>query len=146
MNLVSKDQGFNSTAVHAAEIPGAGGISTAHGISKIWSSVVHETDGVRLLSDETVDFVTRVQSEGKPFTDLEPPYGKFGMGFQLDSDARRYLSQASFGHDGAGGQCAFADSEYKIGFSFVTSEMRGGEIEDDRATRLIKDLRLVLES
>lgn len=146
MNLVSKDQGFNSTAVHAAEIPAAGGISTAHGISKIWSSVVYETDGVRLLSDETVEFVTRVQSEGKPFTDLEPPYGKFGMGFQLDSAARGYLTRSSFGHDGAGGQCAFADSEHKIGFSFVTSEMRGGEIEDDRATRLIKDLRLVLES
>ena len=146
MNLVSKDQGFNSTAVHAAEIPGAGGISTAHGISKIWSSVVHETDGVRLLSDETVEFVTKVQSQGKPFTDLEPPYGKFGMGFQLDSDARGYLTQSSFGHDGAGGQCAFADPEHKIGFSFVTSEMRGGEIEDDRATRLIKDLRSVLES
>jgi CubicO group peptidase (beta-lactamase class C family) len=146
MNLVGKDQGFNSTAVHAAEIPGAGGISTAHGISKIWSSVVHETDGVRLLSDETVEYVTKVQSEGKPFTDLEPPYGKFGMGFQLDSAARGYLTQSSFGHDGAGGQCAFADPEHKIGFAFVTSEMRGGEIEDDRATRLIKDLHSVLKS
>ena len=144
MNLVGKDEGFNSAAVHQAEIPGAGGISTAHGISKIWSAVVHETDGVRLLSDETVEHVTMVQSEGKPFTDLEPPYSKFGMGFQLDSPARRYLSQSSFGHDGAGGQCAFADSEHKIGFSFVTSEMRGGEVEDDRATRLIKDLASIL--
>jgi len=144
MNLVGKDEGFNSTAVHAAEIPGAGGIATAHGISKIWSSVVHETDGIRLLNDETVEYVTRVQSEGKPFTDLEPPYGKFGMGFQLDSAARGYLTKSSFGHDGAGGQCAFADPEHKIGFAFVTSEMRGGVVEDDRATRLIMDLHSVL--
>lgn len=146
MNLVGKDQGFNSRAVHAAQIPGAGGISTAHGISKIWSSVVHETDGIRLLSDETVDFVTKVVSEGKPFTDLEPPYSKFGMGFQLDSAARGYLTKSSFGHDGAGGQCAFADPEYKIGFAFVTSEMRGGEVEDDRATKLIGDLRTILQN
>ena len=146
MNLVGDNQGFNSREVHAAEIPGAGGISTAHGISKIWSSVVHETDGVRLLNDETVQYVTRVQSEGKPFTDLEPPYSKFGMGFQLDSPARGYLTHSSFGHDGAGGQCAFADPEHKIGFAFVTSEMRGGEVEDDRATRLIGTLREILQS
>jgi CubicO group peptidase (beta-lactamase class C family) len=144
MNLVGDKKDFNSRAVHQAEVPGAGGISTAHGISKIWSSVVHETDGVRLLSDESVEYVTRVQSEGKPFTDLEPPYGKFGMGFQLDSPARGYLTSKSFGHDGAGGQCAFADPEHKIGFAFVTSEMRGGELEDDRATSLISELRLVL--
>jgi CubicO group peptidase (beta-lactamase class C family) len=144
MNLVGKNEGFNSQAVHAAEIPGAGGISTAHGISKIWSSVVHETDGIRLLSDETVQYVTKVQSEGKPFTDLEPPYSKFGMGFQLDSPARGYLTQSSFGHDGAGGQCAFADPEHKIGFAFVTTEMRGGDVEDDRATRIIGDLRSIL--
>jgi CubicO group peptidase (beta-lactamase class C family) len=145
MNLVGKNEGFNSQKVHAAEIPGAGGISTAHGISKIWSSVVHETDGVRLLNDESIAHVTKVQSEGKPFTDLEPPYSKFGMGFQLDSAARGYLTNSSFGHDGAGGQCAFADPEHKIGFAFVTTEMRGGEVEDDRATRLIGDLRGVLK-
>jgi len=144
MNLVGKNEGFNLQTVHAAEIPGAGGISTAHGISKIWSSVVHETDGIRLLSDETFQYVTKVQSEGKPFTDLEPPYSKFGMGFQLDSPARGYLTKSSFGHDGAGGQCAFADPEHKIGFAFVTTEMRGGDIEDDRATRLIGDLRSIL--
>ena len=44
MNLVEKNKGFNAPEVHQAEIPGAGGISTAHGISKIWSAVVHEVD------------------------------------------------------------------------------------------------------
>ena len=144
VDLAGPNVGFNTAAVHQALIPGAGGISTAHGISKIWSSTVHETDGVRLLSDETVEFVTEVQSEGKPFTDLEPPYGKFGMGFQLDSPARGYLTSASFGHDGAGGQCAFADPVNKVGFAFVTSEMRGGAVEDDRATRLMADLKSIL--
>lgn len=144
VDLAGPEVGFNTAAVHQAQIPGAGGISTAHGISKIWSSTVHETDGVRLLSDETVDYVTKVQSEGKPFTDLEPPYGKFGMGFQLDSPARGYLTSSSFGHDGAGGQCAFADPVNKVGFSFVTSEMRGGVVEDDRATRLMAELKSIL--
>lgn len=145
MDLAAPSEGFNSSKVHAAEIPGAGGISTAHGISKIWSSAVHQTEGFRLINDETVEFVTKVQSEGKPFTDLEPPYSKFGMGFQLDSAARGYLTESSFGHDGAGGQCAFADPTHKIGFAFVTSEMRGGEVEDNRATRLIGDLRSIVQ-
>jgi CubicO group peptidase (beta-lactamase class C family) len=144
VNLVGENVGFNSRAVHEAQIPGAGGISTARGLAKIWSATVCETDGVRLLSDETVKEVTAVQSEGKPFTDLKPPYSRFGMGFQLDSEARRYLTNASFGHDGAGGQCAFADPKHKIGFTFITTEMGGGVIEDDRATRLIEQLRLSL--
>lgn len=144
VDLAGPDVGFNTPAVHQAQIPGAGAISTAHGISKIWSSTVHETEGIRLLSDETVGFVTKVQSEGKPFTDLEPPYGKFGMGFQLDSPARGYLTTSSFGHDGAGGQCAFADPVNKVGFAFVTSEMRGGVVEDDRATQIIKVLSSIL--
>jgi CubicO group peptidase (beta-lactamase class C family) len=146
VNLVGEKVGFNSPKLHQAEIPGAGGISTATGLAKIWSSAVHVTDGIRTINDSTVEYVTQVQSEGKPFTDLEPPYSRFGMGFQLDSEARRYLTNASFGHDGAGGQCAFADPVHRIGFAFVTTEMGGGEVEDDRATRIIEELRKILDS
>ena len=38
----------------------------------------------------------------------------------------------------------FLHKIYKIGFAFVTTEMRGGDVEDDRATRLIGDLRSIL--
>jgi CubicO group peptidase (beta-lactamase class C family) len=145
VNLVGEDDGFNSSSFHQAQIPGAGAISTARGLAKIWSSAVYETDGIRTINDATVDAVTRVQSEGPPFSGLGPPYGRFGMGFQLDSKARRYLTESSFGHDGAGGQCAFADPEFDIGFAFITTEMGGGEIEDDRATRLINQLRTLLQ-
>lgn len=146
VNLVGEGIGFNSKAFHQAHIPGAGGISTARGLAKIWSSVVCETDGVRTINDETLRAVSAVQSEGKPFTNLEPPYSRFGMGFQLDSQARRYLTRSSFGHDGAGGQCAFGDPELKVGFAFVTTEMGGGVIEDDRATRLIQQLKIALDA
>jgi CubicO group peptidase (beta-lactamase class C family) len=144
VTLVSKNGGFNAEEVHQSEIPAAGGISTASGLAKIWSSSVVETDGVRFISDKTVESVTQVQSQGKPFIDIDPPYMKFGMGFQLDSDARPYLSNKSFGHDGAGGQCSFADSTHKIGFAFLTNEMGGGENDDRRATRLIEELKAIL--
>ena len=66
------------------------------------------------------------------------------MGFQLDSEARRYLGPTGFGHDGAGGQCAFADPQYGVGFAFLTNQMEA--IEDFRATRIVDALRDVLEA
>lgn len=140
--LVTATGGFNSPAIQAAEIPGAGGIATARALAAIWSAAVVETDGVRLLDGATVDTATVVQSEGAPVWDVPGPWPRWGMGFQLDSEARRYLGPASFGHDGAGGQCAFADSEFGIGFAFVTNQMEA--IEDVRATRIVDALRGVL--
>ena len=64
------------------------------------------------------------------------------MGFQLDSEARRYLGPASFGHDGAGGQVSFADPTARVGFAFITNWMEAGE--DRRATGIIDALRQVL--
>ena len=64
------------------------------------------------------------------------------MGFQLDSAARRYLTGASFGHDGAGGQVAFADPVHDVGFAFVTNVL---EADDPRATSIIDALRDCLD-
>ena len=140
--LATPEGGFNERRVHAAEIPGAGGISTARGLATIWSATVVVTDGVRLLEDEVIEEATQVQSEGRPFLGREPPYSRFGMGFQLSSPAREYLGPSSFGHDGAGGQCAFADSKHRVGFAFLTNQMDGPL--DERATRLVEALRRLL--
>ena len=66
------------------------------------------------------------------------------MGLQLDSEARRYLGPASFGHDGAGGQVGFADPTQRVGFAFVTNWMEAGD--DLRATRIIDALRTALSA
>src|SRR5690606_17470111 len=88
--LVAPGEGFNSPAVRAALIPGAGGVATARGLAAVWSATVVETDGVRLLDDETVARSTEVVSEGEPVFAVPPPWPRWGMGFQLDSEARRY--------------------------------------------------------
>jgi CubicO group peptidase (beta-lactamase class C family) len=64
------------------------------------------------------------------------------MGFQLDSESRRYLTASSFGHDGAGGQVGFADPIHDVGFGYVTNWMEGAG--DLRATSIIDALRGVL--
>ena len=112
--LVTEDDGFNADDVRAAVIPGAGAISTARALAAMWSATVADTEGTRLLDDAAVREAGR---------------------------ARRYLGPSSVGHDGAGGQVAFADLDSRVGFAFVTNRM---ESEDPRATRVIEALREAL--
>jgi len=137
--LVGPGTGFNAPPIREAQIPGAGGISTARSLATIWSATVVETEGVRLLDDETLAAATRVRSEGEPFFPVPGPWPRWGMGFQLDSEARRYLTPTGFGHDGAGGQVAFADPGLEVGFAFLTNQMEA--IDDQRATRIVDALR-----
>ena len=140
--LVTVDGGFNDPVVQAAEIPGAGGIATARALATIWSATVVDTAGVRLLGTDVLSSATVVQSEGAPVWDVPGPWPRWGMGFQLDSEARRFLTADSFGHDGAGGQSAFADPAHEIGFAYLTNQMEA--IDDQRATRVIDALRETL--
>ncbi|MFD2647170.1 serine hydrolase domain-containing protein [Devosia albogilva] len=141
-DLVSDDSGFNKQRIRAVEIPGAGGVATAEALATIWSATVTPTRSVRLIDDAVIADATRPQSEGATVFGGEPPYSRWGYGFQLDSEARRYLGAASFGHDGAGGQVGFADPTRQVGFGFVTNWMMGPE--DQRATDILSALRSVL--
>jgi CubicO group peptidase (beta-lactamase class C family) len=140
--LATAEGGFNDRVLQQAEVPGAGGIASAKGLAAIWSATVTPTNGARLLAPETVELATRTVTEGAPVFPAPPPYSRWGMGFQLDSEARRYLTGSSFGHDGAGGQSAFADPIHRVGFAFITNWMEAGE--DRRATGIIDALRAVL--
>lgn len=140
--LVTPEGGFNDSRLQAAEVPGAGGIATAVALASIWSAAVVETDGVRLVGPEIIARATQVVTEGAPVFAVDPPFPRWGMGFQLDSEARRFLGAASFGHDGAGGQVAFADAEHEIGFAFVTNWMEGAG--DPRGTAIVTALREAL--
>lgn len=140
--LVTSDGGFNDPRVQQAEIPGAGGIATAEGLATIWSAAVTSTKGVRLAGADVLERATVTVTEGPPVFSAEPPYPRWGMGFQLDSAARRFLTDASFGHDGAGGQVAFADPKHRVGFAYITNWMRGPG--DLRGTLLVDTLRDVL--
>jgi CubicO group peptidase (beta-lactamase class C family) len=141
VELVGPGIGFNRADVQRAQIPGAGGISTAHALATIWSTAVTETRGLRVLDRATAEQAIAVRSEGAPHFPVPGPWPRWGMGFQIDSAARRYLGPSSFGHDGAGGQVAFGDLESEIGFAFLTNRMEAG---DGRATGIIDAVRSVL--
>ena len=140
-DLVTPDGGFNNARFQSAEIPGAGGIASARALASIWSASVTRTQGISLLSARVRERATTAKSFGPQVFDTPEPYCTWGLGFQLDSPARRYLTSRSFGHDGAGGQVQFADPENKVGFGFVTNWMIGAD--DMRATRIIDALRTI---
>jgi len=140
--LASPTGGFNDPRLQAAPIPGAGGISNARALARIWSAAVTETGGVCLLADETIRRATVPQSSGAPVFHEPEPWMAWGTGFQIDSPARRYLTPHGFGHDGAGGQVTFAEPRLKLSFAFVTNQM---EEADPRAQALVDALRAVPE-
>jgi CubicO group peptidase (beta-lactamase class C family) len=86
--------------------------------------------------------MTRVQSAGDPAIHMNPPYPTWGTGFMLSSEARRFLTDKSFGHDGFGGQVTFADRENKVGFAFITNDMQ--TVNDNRANSLVDALREII--
>ncbi|SFR91463.1 CubicO group peptidase, beta-lactamase class C family [Microbacterium sp. cf046] len=137
-DLLGPGDGFNGRHLHAAEIGGAGAISSATGLARIWSATVAETRGIRLWSAETAELMAKPRSAGLPFFDNgPPPYQAWGAGVMIPSDWDPYLTPASFGHDGAGGQVAFADADARVGFAYVTNRM----LDMERGISVVTALR-----
>ena len=141
MGLAEGDVGFNDPEIQRAEIGGAGGIATASALSKIWSAAAG-AENYKFLNQETIDDMTEVQSSGIPAIPIDPPQATWGTGFMLSSEARGFLSNKSFGHDGFGGQVTFADVDAKVGFAFITNDMQVQG--DNRANSLVTALRKLL--
>jgi CubicO group peptidase (beta-lactamase class C family) len=99
---------------------------------------VSTVDGQRLLSDETVEAVTREQANGPDAVLLMEM--RFGAGFQLDSPTMPMLSPASFGHAGTGGALGFGDHAARVGFGYAQNRL-GGFADEPRTAALIDALR-----
>jgi CubicO group peptidase (beta-lactamase class C family) len=114
--------GYNDPRTHQLEFAGAGGITDARSVAKTYSALVHETDGVRLLSDQTIkNAISRPNPGRNVFGDPEP-YPVHSLGFIIANPSHSpVLSDTTFGHDGLGGQQGIADQKYKIGFGYVTN-------------------------
>lgn len=118
----SFDGGYNDPKTHALELAGAGGISNARALAKIYSSLVTETDGVKTLNEQTIrNAISRPNSGPNIFND-PAPYPIHSLGFIVaNPEHSPVLSKTTFGHDGLGGQQGFADLDRKIGFGYVTN-------------------------
>ena len=142
----STETGFNNPKLLAAELPGAGGVSNAYALAKIYSAAATETDGVRLLTDDTLKAATFLQSTGPlQFESQTGPFPAWGNGFMLDVPGfKDMLSPSSFGHDGLGGQNAFGDFKHRVSFAYTTNYLQSGALEQARQQQLIRKLREIL--
>ncbi|HZV74477.1 MAG TPA: serine hydrolase domain-containing protein, partial [Conexibacter sp.] len=140
------DLRWNARAFHQAEIPGAGGIATARSMARLYGCLARggELDGVRLLAPETVALGRTELSRG-----VDPLVGNplaFGVGFQLQTERRRYGPPPdAFGHDGVGGSVHGAWPSQRLGFSYAMNELRGKpELGDPRIDPVLDALHDVV--
>lgn len=143
----SYETGFNNPQLIAAELPAAGGVSNAFSLAKIFSAAATETNGVRLLEDETLRAAVVPQSTGP--VKFEPKGGTWfpawGNGFMIDVPGLKdLLGPSSFGHDGLGGQNAFGDFEHRIGFAYTSNYLLSGADDQWRQQVLIRKLKEIL--
>jgi CubicO group peptidase (beta-lactamase class C family) len=143
VEIAGPNIGFNSDGIRRAVIPGAGGVATAQALATIWSATVSDAESVRLLNDEVISNMCREQSAGEPLFPLPGPWQRWGTGFMLTSERRPFLTEKSFGHDGLGGQVAFADPQYEVGFAYLTNDLQ--EFYDLRGVALVEALQRLLD-
>lgn len=122
------DPQWHTRPFHAAEVPAANGIGNAGALARLYAACIGPVDGVRLLSEQTVDAARAPQTDTVPTPPelsaitSHPPC--FGLGFQLPRPTiDAMLGPGSFGHTGAGGRLAFAHPESGIAFGFTCDTM-----------------------
>jgi CubicO group peptidase (beta-lactamase class C family) len=136
---------FNDPVIQSAEIPGAGGISSAASLARLYAACVTGVDGgPALLTAESIADGLRVQSAGPQLTGQPDDGARWGTGFQISSaPAQPLLGPTSFGHTGAGGQLAFGDADHRASFAYLTNQMGG--YGDARARSLVEALRSAID-
>ncbi|WP_173265153.1 serine hydrolase domain-containing protein [Streptomyces pacificus] len=129
----------NDPGYRAAELPAAGGVSTARALARFYAATIGAVDGNRLFAPATLTLARTEESTGP---DRVLVVGtRFGLGFMLHGPASPLLGPGSFGHPGHGGSLAFADPESGVAVGYVTNGMRKGVTADPRAQALVRAVR-----
>jgi CubicO group peptidase (beta-lactamase class C family) len=132
---------FNQPDWRAAGAPGAGGLATAADLARLYQGFLRALDGApnSLWQRDTV--IAGVE----PVNELPDPFFGFpahrSRGLMVAGNApvaqRRGgwghgLSPRSFGHDGAGGQIAWADPESGLSFCYLTNGLDQNPLREGR--------------
>ena len=142
---------FNNPEIRAVGVPGGGAITSAADLALFWQALLHGgLGGTRIWSDATLAAARRVRTGD--FTD--PLYRKpasRGLGIVIAGDASRHYrgfghtnSPATIGHNGAGGQLAWADPVSGLSFAYVTGGHDRNPVREARRGVAISSLAAVL--
>lgn len=142
---------MNTTENRARPFVSFGGIGNAISLAKFYAMLANggELGGRRFFSQHTIGQMTTTLTTGIDRI-FEIPTA-FSAGFMKDPpNAERRIfgpSPLAFGHPGAGGSHAFADSENKLAFAYVMNQMEQQILPNEKSLRLVDALyRLMISS
>jgi CubicO group peptidase (beta-lactamase class C family) len=117
-----------------AEIGAANGFGNARSVARIQSVVSNrgEVDGVRLLSQRTIDRIFEVQSDGTDLVLFQ--HLRFGIGYGLPSPQESQLPDRRIAYWGGwGGSIVLNDVDRGFTFAYVMNRMDGAVIGSVRS-------------
>lgn len=137
----------NTRAGLAAEIGSGNGVTNARGLAGLYAPLANggAIGGVRLVSQDTITRMSRVSAATHDDATLCIPT-RFALGYMKSMDNRALensescsviISEAAFGHVGAGGSFGFADPECKLSFGYTMNKMGQGILLNDRGQSLV---------
>jgi len=127
---------FNQPAVRAVGVPGGGGISTAADLALFYQALLHDPSSLwkpEVLADATA--TVRNSFPDYMGTPANRTRGLVVKGDDERSHMRgmgRVVGPRTFGHNGAGGQIAWADPDSGWSFCFLTNGIDEHEIRQWR--------------
>jgi CubicO group peptidase (beta-lactamase class C family) len=106
------------------EVPSGGGIGTARGIARAYSTFATGERELGLRKETLKLLAAPATCPSRGFYDecLKAPV-QFSLGFMKPSAVWPFGNPSSFGSPGAGGSLGFADPEAGVGYAYVTSQM-----------------------
>jgi CubicO group peptidase (beta-lactamase class C family) len=121
------------------EIPSANGHVTGDSLARLLGALAADgwLDGEDILSPSLIAEAARQRIRGQ---DLVLPFEmSWGAGFMRNETVHPWgPGEATFGHSGWGGSCAFADPERKLAGAYVMNRQSAQLLGDDRPRRLIE--------
>jgi len=132
---------FNQPDVRAVGVPGGGGVTNAADLALYYQALLHDPAGIwrpEVLADVTANVRNHLpdymgtpanRSLGLIIAGDDGRTALRGMG--------RTVSPRAFGHNGAGGQIAWADPDTGLSFAYLTNGLEQNVLREGRRTTAI---------
>jgi CubicO group peptidase (beta-lactamase class C family) len=129
---------FNERPYRECELPAVNGITNARSLARLYAACIGTVDGVRVLTDATVEEARSEQSRGPDLVLIDRDEVANGLGFFLPDALSPMAGPGSFGHQGLGGSLGCASPELELAFGYVMNQCLDSSDVDVRTDNLIR--------